>query len=165
MALIKSIREGVFFDRKYWARHYKAGDVLKAIYFSSACMGGNVQLLKKCTFDVVGQRAAVLRSPVVKRLKGRNPPVSDLDGDVNVESDCEGDFPGVRSEPVEMKGEGEEPIRAVLTIGSFSAYVHSPITPSSRGMMDSPAGDLSSFIVARAKFHSPPSNRKVLTLA
>ncbi|KAF9785422.1 hypothetical protein BJ322DRAFT_829530 [Thelephora terrestris] len=53
-ALIKSIREGVFFDRKYWARHYKAGDVLEPIYFSSACMGGNVQLLNKCTSKSIG---------------------------------------------------------------------------------------------------------------
>ena len=45
-ALIKSIRNGVFFDRKYWARHSKAGDV-KPIYFSSTIMADKSQQLKK----------------------------------------------------------------------------------------------------------------------
>ena len=48
MALIKSIRTGVFFDRKYWARHSKAGDVLKPVYFSSTIMGDKAQELNKC---------------------------------------------------------------------------------------------------------------------
>jgi hypothetical protein len=33
IALVKSIRNGVFFDRKYWARDYKTGDILKPVYF------------------------------------------------------------------------------------------------------------------------------------
>ena len=53
MALINSIRKGVFFDRKYWARYSKAGDVLKPVYFSSTIMGDKSQQLNKCasTFD------------------------------------------------------------------------------------------------------------------
>ena len=47
-ALIKSIRKGVFFDRKYWARHSRAGDVLKPVYFSSAIVGDKSQQLNKC---------------------------------------------------------------------------------------------------------------------
>lgn len=47
-ALIKSIREGVFFDRKYWARHSKTGDVLKPVYFSSIIMDDKAQKLNKC---------------------------------------------------------------------------------------------------------------------
>jgi len=43
IALIKSIRNGVFFDRKYWARHSKAGDVLKPLYFSSIIMDDKAQ--------------------------------------------------------------------------------------------------------------------------
>jgi len=46
-ALIKSIRKGVFFDRKYWARHLKTGDVLKPVYFSSTIMGDKSQQLKE----------------------------------------------------------------------------------------------------------------------
>jgi hypothetical protein len=34
-AIVKSIREGVFFDRKCWVRCSKSRDVLKALYFSS----------------------------------------------------------------------------------------------------------------------------------
>ena len=47
-ALIKSIRKGVFFDRKYWSRHSKAGDVLKPVYFSSTVMGDKSQQLNEC---------------------------------------------------------------------------------------------------------------------
>ena len=45
IALIKSIRRGVFFDRKYWARHLRTGDVMKPIYFSSIVMGDKIQEL------------------------------------------------------------------------------------------------------------------------
>ena len=47
-ALIKSIHKGVFFDRKYWARHFKAGDVLEPIHFSSTVMGDKSQQLDEC---------------------------------------------------------------------------------------------------------------------
>jgi hypothetical protein len=46
-ALIKSIRTGVFFDRRYWARHLKTGDVLKPVYFSSAIMNDKAHQLNK----------------------------------------------------------------------------------------------------------------------
>jgi len=49
IALIKSLHKGVFFDRKYWVRHSKAGGVLKPIYFSSIIMDGKAQQLNKCT--------------------------------------------------------------------------------------------------------------------
>ena len=45
IALIKSIRKGVLFDRKYWARHSKTGDALKPVYFSSIIMGDKMQQL------------------------------------------------------------------------------------------------------------------------
>jgi len=48
-ALIGSIRRGVFFDRKYWARYLKIGDVLKPIYFSSTIMEDRSEQLGKCT--------------------------------------------------------------------------------------------------------------------
>ena len=46
-ALIRSIRKGVFFDRKYWARRIKTGDVLKPIYFSSTIMEDKSEQLSK----------------------------------------------------------------------------------------------------------------------
>jgi len=45
IALIKSIRSGVLFDRKYWARHSKAGDAFKPVYFSSIVMSDKAQEL------------------------------------------------------------------------------------------------------------------------
>ncbi|KAF9647695.1 hypothetical protein BDM02DRAFT_3116678 [Thelephora ganbajun] len=105
IALIKSIRKGILFDRKYWARHSKAGDALKPVYFSSAVMSDKAQQLNK----------------LVKYLKGRNPLVSDLEGDINVESDCEGGSLTVDDETLKMEGK-EEPTRAVLITGSFSAW-------------------------------------------
>ena len=38
-ALIRSIREGVFVDRKYWARRSRAGQVLQPVYLSSIVAG------------------------------------------------------------------------------------------------------------------------------
>ncbi|KAF9641806.1 hypothetical protein BDM02DRAFT_3203210, partial [Thelephora ganbajun] len=102
-ALIKSIRKRTFFDRKYWARHSKAGDVLKPVYLSSAIMSDKAQQLNK----------------LVKYLKDRNPLVTNLGGGVNVESDCEGESP---IEIPTTKEEKEEPTRAVLITGSFSAW-------------------------------------------
>ena len=53
MVLVRSIRNGVYFDRKYWARHSKAGDVLKPVYFSSMIMEDKAQQLMKCASDLV----------------------------------------------------------------------------------------------------------------
>ena len=46
-ALIRSIRQGIFFDREYWARHSRAGDVLKPVYFSGAIIEDKVHQLNK----------------------------------------------------------------------------------------------------------------------
>ena len=45
IALIKSIHKGILFDRKYWAKRLKTGDILKPIYFSSTIMGDKTQKL------------------------------------------------------------------------------------------------------------------------
>ena len=58
---------------------------------------------------------------VVKYVKGGNPPISDLEGDANVESDCDGHISGVNGELPDAKEKKET--RAVLITGSFSAYV------------------------------------------
>ena len=48
--MVKSIREGIFFDRKYWARHLRKGSTLKAVYFSSVIIGNELETreLHKC---------------------------------------------------------------------------------------------------------------------
>ena len=60
-ALIKSIRKGTFFDRKYWARHSKAGDVLKPVYFSSTIMEDKAQQVKKRAFNFCYKSSKLLR--------------------------------------------------------------------------------------------------------
>lgn len=47
-----------------------------------------------------------------------------LDTDINLESDCDGDSLGIKDESSDAKDETEQETRAVLTVGSFSAYVH-----------------------------------------
>jgi len=62
-ALIGSIRKGVFFDRKYWARHLKIGDVLKPIYFSSTIMEDKSEQLGKCALEFCHGIGEALRVP------------------------------------------------------------------------------------------------------
>ena len=69
---------------------------------------------------------------MVKYLKGPNVHVNHLEGDANVESDCEGEPMGVSDGTSKMKEEAEEEIRAVLITGSFSAYVCYPTSSSRR---------------------------------
>ena len=57
---------------------------------------------------------------MVKHLKGRDVLINDLEGDMNVESDCEGGTTGTGSETLGEE-EKEEETRAVLITGSFSA--------------------------------------------
>ena len=57
----------------------------------------------------------------MKYLKGRNAPINDLEGGVNVESDCENYSTNVSGW---ISKEKNEETRAVLITGSFSAYVH-----------------------------------------
>ncbi|KAF9785425.1 hypothetical protein BJ322DRAFT_829340 [Thelephora terrestris] len=104
-AFVKSIRTGVFFDRKYWVRHLRTGDVLKPVYFSSTIMDDKAHKFNK----------------LVKYLKGETTLARDLEGDVNVESDCEEDSPGVSTGSQGAKNEKEE-TRAVLITGSFAAW-------------------------------------------
>jgi len=55
IALVKSIRKGVLFDRKYWVRHLRTGDALRPVYLSSIAMGDRLQRLntRALKFDYV----------------------------------------------------------------------------------------------------------------
>ena len=70
IALIKSIRNGVFFDRKYWARYSKAGDFLKPLYFSSIIMDDKAQQLNNGESEFGCWRNDGLRSPSGKIPQG-----------------------------------------------------------------------------------------------
>ena len=84
---------------------------------------------------------------MVKYLKDGSALISALEGDVNVESDCEGDST-VASDGT-PKEEWEES-RAVLIAGSFSACVRFLAPSGSREMTKSPDGDLYSSIAVQA---------------
>lgn len=102
---------------------------------------------------------------MVKYLKGRNTPVSDLEGDVNIESDCEEDSPRVKKGILKVKEENVEETRAVFITGSFSAYALFYPVSSSREMTGSLAGNRSFSTAAQMQSCLLPSNRKVSTPA
>ena len=83
-------------------------------------MGDKAEQLNSCESESIVNLPRSSAPPVVKYLKGPNAPINDLEGDANVESDCEGDSTGVGDET--LKKEQEEESRAVLLGGSFSAY-------------------------------------------
>ena len=53
VAFIKSIRTGVFFDRKYWVRHSTSGDALRPVYFSSTIMNDKAEQVNKSALEYV----------------------------------------------------------------------------------------------------------------
>ena len=63
---------------------------------------------------------------VVKYFIGQNALTNDL-GDVNAESDCEGDPRGSYEGTQKAKEVKEELVRAVLVAGSFSAHALLPL--------------------------------------
>lgn len=65
---------------------------------------------------------------MVKRFHGRDSLINHLEGDVNVDSDCEDDSIGVNVRI--LKEENEEESRAVLITWSFSACVRFLASPS-----------------------------------
>ena len=63
---------------------------------------------------------------MVTYSEGRNALINYPGGDANVDSDCEGDSMGAGDGAPKTEEDGREKARAVLTTGSFSAYVHLP---------------------------------------
>jgi len=66
---------------------------------------------------------------VVTYFEDRNTLINYPGGDANVDSDCEGDLMGAGDGTPNTEEEGGEQARAVLTTGSFSAYVHLQSSP------------------------------------
>ena len=102
---------------------------------------------------------------MVKYLKGRNIPVSDLEGGVNIESDCEGDSQEVKQETSKDWGETEERTRAVLIAGSFSAYRFSYSVLSLTELKNLSGGSPFFSTVVQTRSRSLPSSPKVSTPA
>ena len=104
---------------------------------------------------------------MVKYGRDRDPVVGDPLGDVGVESDCEGDSSKV-ADGVPGVPEGRETAlsRAILTVGSFSAYEYSrPSIPLAWLKQNPSGGNLYFSIVAQMRSRSLPSDLKVSILA
>ena len=100
---------------------------------------------------------------MVKYLKGQSIIVNDLEGDVNLDSDCEGYPMGIAGGKVAK--EKQEESRAVLITGSFSACVRFLVHLRTEKNDGLPAGSHSSSIAAQILSCSLPSNHKESTLA
>lgn len=113
LALVKSIRTGIFFDRKYWARRSSNGDVLVPIYFSSTVMNNKAPQLNN----------------LVKYLIDSSALVNYLEK-IGVDSGWERDPRGTDGETRDViRGEGGE-IRAIFIVGSFSTHTRPCLSPS-----------------------------------
>jgi hypothetical protein len=66
VALIKSVRRGIFFDRKYWARYSKTGDGFKPVHFSSIIMDKEAPKLGKRVSKLAFEFPRELRVASVK---------------------------------------------------------------------------------------------------
>lgn len=101
--------------------------------------------------------------PVVKYIKCQDL-ISDVEGGVNVDSDCDEDMLEVKDELPKMKEKGEEEARAMLMIGSLSTYVQSATQSLLKEITSLLAGNPFSSTVAQTKSCSLHSNRKVSNL-
>lgn len=102
---------------------------------------------------------------MVKYFKGQNSPINELEGDINADSDCEGGLTG--ADEVTLKWEEqEEESRAVLTAGSFSAYVYflsHPLAERNDGVLQLEISFLLS-LYRHDLVRSPPITRSPLSL-
>ena len=69
-ALIKSVRTGVFFDKKCWARNR---NILKPLYFSSIIMEDKAHELGKCELKFIFRGSKALSIPSGEVSQGQKP--------------------------------------------------------------------------------------------
>ena len=119
-ALIKSIRKGIFIDRRYWTRHSRTTSVLRPVYTSSIATSEKLPHINGCERC----RLAVLvfcadDRVVVKMYREHECPET---GEGSEDSDCESvPEPAAGSSPEENEEKESEPL-PVLTVGSFARY-------------------------------------------
>ena len=113
--MIKSIKQGVFFDNKYWTGHLKDGLVLKPIYFSSLIAGNS---LRKCaSIHRVGLSGGDRTRPEgIVYSNSQDKVIARPTGESDGESDCESDSTEAGQDQVQ-----DGRVRAILTPGSFAA--------------------------------------------
>ena len=103
---------------------------------------------------------------MVKYLNRKSILDYDLEGDFNVESDCEGDLSSAKKETLEAEDEEEEETRAVLITGSFAAYVcFNNVLSSSNFELFSWKSLFFYRCTDAVSFTPPPPNHKMSTLA
>lgn len=117
-AMIKSIREGTFLDRKYWAQHSKKGS-LTAVYFSSLIAGDGLEACeyKAPTMCIFVSELIIIEG--ITYLNNKPAPGDDPVGEVDAESDCESD--SIEPDDRVEEGHEDEEIRLFLSPGSYSA--------------------------------------------
>ncbi|KAF9645618.1 hypothetical protein BDM02DRAFT_3271586 [Thelephora ganbajun] len=107
IALIKSIREGVFLDRKYWTRHSKTAKVLRPVYISSI---------------VIGERLRYIDSLVKPHREEESFDTAGGSEDSDCENSSEQASESVPEEQADRKEEVERQTLSVLTVGSFASW-------------------------------------------
>ena len=114
--MVKSIKQGVFFDQKYWARHSKNGRILKPVYFSSLIAGDALQICTSIHRTGVNVHAyGLTKRKGIVRSNGQNT-TTKLAGEIGIESDCEDE-----STETEEGASAHRQVRAILIPGSFAA--------------------------------------------
>ncbi|KAF9645620.1 hypothetical protein BDM02DRAFT_3262815 [Thelephora ganbajun] len=106
-ALVKSIHEGTFFDRKYWTRRSKTAKVLRPVYISSI---------------VVGERLRYVDSVVKPHQEEESFDTASGSEDSDCESSSEQASESPPEEQVDRKEETEQQTLPVLTVGSFASW-------------------------------------------
>ena len=113
--MVKSIKQGVFFDKKYWVKSSRDGRTFKPIYFTSLIAG---RTLRNCTsMCYIGSNCGdQTRCEGIMHSSSQDRATTPPAGEIGVESDCESDSMEAGQDQVQ-----DGRIRTILTRGSFAA--------------------------------------------
>ena len=120
-SLIKSMRRGSLFHRKYWARQSRGGS-MGLIYLPTTVSGSTLSRVDTCKWDYVCA-TNILSWSVLECCEGANGRLEkkgEYPEDSDCESECEGDDDPVSGD-AEAGCEGGKELLPVLKIGSLIA--------------------------------------------
>ena len=121
-ALIKSVREGVFVDRKYWTRRSRGRKVLQPVYLSSIVAGKSLTRIdnSKC-LHLTRSGCRTYGWVVVKQHQKKDEHLEDEGESEDSDYESGVDKPGSSVTETELCGDesGAGPL-PVLSVGSFS---------------------------------------------
>lgn len=126
MALIKSIREGAFFDREYWVRNPKSAGALRPIYISSIVAGETLRRINSrgcLVFLPIPGTCADGQAVVNLHRTGKH--LDTEDGSEDSDSEDGPEHAGVPTPEAQTdrREKVEQENFPALTIGSFMRYV------------------------------------------